>query len=308
MKRISTRILIATVSLTLATSLIIGGFIYINSIEYIKTESISKLEYMSTTYSEQSSRRLRTVESILETMRLSVINSFDTDKYREDIAYLLEFEESIDRFFRDTALNNTDFEGVYLTFNAELSGEFQEIWYLTVEPGGVPRRVDNELYNQYAETPTTGDDAYPNISQFSRDNPAMDYYFMALEIDGGFWSEPTMEVGLPMTIISYTSTVYKDGLLLGVIGIDINIENIRSSIRTLEIMQNGRAFLMNDNLEIIVHPSYPESTSLEKAEPATWELLRSFTDSKQGSERPAFSVRTTESTPAAGCPTAGFLC
>jgi signal transduction histidine kinase len=262
----------------MATSIIIGGFIFINSIEYIKDETNNKLVYMSKTYAQESSSRLRSVETIIDVIHSQIHHSFDTGEMEKRASYLEGYEKSIDGFFRDTAIKNDDFESIYITFNSELTNEFREIWYLVIEEGETPVRVNNELYNKYTDTPTKGEDAYPNISLFNPENPAMDYYYKTLKTENGAWYEPVPEVGFPMSVITFARTVYKDKLLIGVIGIDINIESIRQSIKELEVMGNGYAALLNDNLEVIVHPEYPEYTSLKETDHKTWRMLKDFTE------------------------------
>jgi len=281
MKKISSRILIAIFTLTMATSLIIGGFIYVNSIEYIKDETNNKLLYMSRTYARSSSERLHSVETIIDVIHSQVLNSFDSGEMKRRASYLEEYENSIDGLFRDTAFKNDDFESIYITFDSELTNEFREIWYLVIEEGDEPRRVDGKFYSEYTDTPATGDDIYPNISLFNPENPAMDYYYTAIKKKEAYWYEPVPEVGLPLSVISYTQAVYKDDLLIGVIGIDINIDSLRQSIKDLEVMKNGYAFLLNDKLEIIVHPEYPEYTLLKDREPEVWNFLNHFTQKKE---------------------------
>ncbi len=277
--------MIAIFSLTMATSLIIGGFIFINSIDYIENETNDKLIYMSRTHSLSLSERLNSVETIIETIHSQIVNSFNIEMLKNSSSYLEEYEESLDGFFRETALSNDDFESIYITFDRGLTNEFREIWYLSIKKGDIPQRVDNELYNQYTDNPTTENDGYPNISLFNPENPAMEYYYSALEADTGAWYEPAQEVGFPLKVIVYTRPVYKDRLLIGVIGIDINVESIRESIKDLEVMKNGYAFLLNDDLEVIVHPNYPEYTSMEEAEPESYSLLTGFTDKNKPAKR-----------------------
>ena len=278
MKKISSRILIVVFTITMMTSLVIGGFIYVNSIEYIKEETDNKLRCMSANFALTYSRNFTDVETIINVIGSQISTSFEPDKLKNNPGYLAAYEDETDDFIRDIAEHNTGFESVYLTFDSALTNEFREIWYLVLEEGGRPKRVDNDTYNSFRDTPMTGDDFYPNISQFTPENPAMVFYFDTVARGVGSWFEPEQEWGLPPTFISYTKPVYTDGRLIAVAGIDINVENLREKIENIDFIRGGRAFLLNDDLEVIIHPDYPEYTSLKEKEPETWRLIRPFAE------------------------------
>lgn len=273
----------AIISCTVLTSLAIWLVTYSSSLSYINRESSEKLGYLAAQYAQTFNRRFLKAQSCVDTLHAALRASFEPAAVRRDPAYLSGFTEAVDRIFRETVRGETGFHGLYMTVNPELDGTFYEVWYLDLERDGTFKRVDNELYNQFAEAPLTGPDAYPSMNVFYPENPAMGYYYQALEEGGGIWYEPWSEPGLPLTTLGYSRPLIKAGTAAGVIGIDITIDDIKESILNLTAMDWGYAFLITRELDIIAHPSLPERASLLDAPGEEGALLlRSLEEGESG--------------------------
>lgn len=71
-----------------------------------------------------------------------------------------------------------------------------------------------------------------------------------------FWTEPYLDAGDSGKILQTVSkAVYKDNVLKGVVGLDIELDKFTEILETLSISKNSFLFLLNQNNEIIAHNS-----------------------------------------------------
>ena len=75
------------------------------------------------------------------------------------------------------------------------------------------------------------------------------------------WTDPYIFFTSKNPGISTASPVYgKNGALAGVVGVDIEISEISDFIATLKIGDNGRAFILNSQGEVIAYPEKDKIT------------------------------------------------
>ena len=55
-------------------------------------------------------------------------------------------------------------------------------------------------------------------------------------------------------MISYVVPIYHEGEFIGVVGVDIDYETLASQLKTMVVLQNGYAFLTDENGKIVYHP------------------------------------------------------
>lgn len=82
----------------------------------------------------------------------------------------------------------------------------------------------------------------------------MFWYYNPILKGSGVWSKPYKDIYTGYHMISYTKPVYLEGQLFGVAGIDIVFENIMEMINSVKIGETGYGYLLDNNLDFIVHP------------------------------------------------------
>lgn len=91
----------------------------------------------------------------------------------------------------------------------------------------------------------------------------MNWYYDPIKKKKGIWIEPYDETDLGINIISYTKAIFKDNILLGVVGIDINTNQMRNTIKNIKIYDSGYAFLMNENHNFLIHSNFDINDNLK---------------------------------------------
>ena len=66
--------------------------------------------------------------------------------------------------------------------------------------------------------------------------------------------------------ISYLTPIYKSGVLIGVLGMDIPFATLSDQVRSLQVYETGFAFLLDEENRILYHPTleigaYPDEVS-----------------------------------------------
>ena len=75
---------------------------------------------------------------------------------------------------------------------------------------------------------------------------------------------------IKIEMISYSEPIYKDGILIGVVGIDLNFNKYVEIINKLNVDKGGYAFLLNDNYDYIVHKKFTSKDNLKEIEGAKY--------------------------------------
>ena len=83
-----------------------------------------------------------------------------------------------------------------------------------------------------------------------------DWYQIPRELDQAIWSEPYFdEGGGNVLMASYSVPFYKNGIITGIVTIDISLEWLEKYLGSLEIFESGYAFILSRNGTMITHPN-----------------------------------------------------
>ena len=133
---------------------------------------------------------------------------------------------------RQFALDNQkDFLGIYFDFEPSIPlhlGENDQtygVWYLDKNLTGKTERNSMELKKYF----------YPS-------NEKMGWYYDAVKAKAGVWSKPYIDIYTGYYMISYNAPLYYKTQLIGVAGIDMTFESVKSIIEKFKVLDTGYAF------------------------------------------------------------------
>lgn len=261
-KRISSQILVSIWGCSILTAALVGGFFLYEGARFIRSEAEEKLIQTTVAHANQFSQTIERTESTVDAIQSFVLATIDLPEFIKDQGYMDSYDGVIDEYLRQLSLQPTDAIGLYVTFNPVLTEQIHEIWYSDISDDNNFQRVDSELYSQYMIIEE--DWVYPEASLFTPDQEGMEYLYETMERGVPIWFDPYVELGLDITALSFVKPLIKDGVTFGVVGVDINIENIKKLIEGLQIYENGYAFLLNLEKAVVIHPDYNETISLEE--------------------------------------------
>lgn len=239
MKRISSKIFISILACTVIISSGIGILALMQTSEIITTETTEKIGYMAESYASQFDKRFSDVGTSLENLEGYVVATFKHDQLQKNPAYLYEYKEEIRDVIKNCVENASGVISTYIYFNPELTGEPNDIWYM---------KKDDK--SKAVRQPEIKDKDY-----FIPENKQATWFFQPIREGKMVTTDPyRAPLANNSIIISYTKAVYKEGILIGVIGYDFLFEDIQNALQDIRVYKTGYATLMNTKKQFIVHP------------------------------------------------------
>ncbi|MFO7819786.1 MAG: methyl-accepting chemotaxis protein [Halanaerobacter sp.] len=234
---------------TLGLAVVIGGVSIWRSSNILQQEAEDKLSYISQSNSNRIEERLEGITAKAEYVSSTIYNTADETKLETDEDYLVEYKETtIDRLIKRTAQMD-GVEGAHFYFNPNLLDQAHDVWYVKSE--------GDEDYERQEET---------SIDAFDPESEDMAWYYEPIEQEKPVWSDPYESWTGDTIIISYTKAIVKDGVLLGVVGLDIPFSEISQPIEEVGIYDSGYAFLLNNDYDFLSHPRYDQEQNLDEFE------------------------------------------
>lgn len=252
MGKISTKFALACLAICLGLTVILTSISYINSNRLIVNESSDKLFQLSHSYASQFDANLVEVETTVDQLYVNAVTLFDSRAYKNNPSeYSKVYSDQMEALIRANAENAKNIQGLYLTMHPDFLGKWNDLWYADVEGNGKYARVDSTL-----------DDP----SAFTADNEDYAYFFKPIDKNEPVWVDPYTDVDIGVNLISYTRPLIVDGVIIGIVGADLKIDDIYNSITAFQILETGRSLLLNANNDAIIHADIEEATPLSDLE------------------------------------------
>ena len=250
MKKISFKIITGIIVCSLSISLIVAFLGILQGTKAIKKESNDKLSYMASNYANQFSENLSSIQSSIDSLGNSVIASFDMNQFHlNPKAYVEQYSNILSPAVKKTAEILDGVQGVYLTFDPNLTNTVNEVWYADMKgDGNFTKREPVEL------------------GEYNENNEDMAYYYNAVKNKKPIWTDPYLDSTLNINMVSYSQPLYKDNVLLGVIGVDIKMDDMKKEIQSMKVYDTGYAYLLNNEYDFLVHPSLTPKDNLSTME------------------------------------------
>ena len=172
-----------------------------------------------------------------QTYRDFLYDSQERDRYTYDVS---ELGKSI-------AENTRGAMAVYLRYNPVDYGPISGFWY-TIN------------LNDSSWQPSIPTD----MSLYEPDDVEhVGWYYIPVSTGRSMWMDPYYNANLGVDMISYIIPYYFEGYEVGIIGMDISMELLEESVAEVTVYENGRAFLISTDGDLIYHEDYPQGIDFE---------------------------------------------
>lgn len=237
--------------LLLAISLIVISsslFLIINSIA--STSSINENVF---SYAIKVRNSVEELDRILESAEINtnvladaISNSYDSSKQLNE-AYNMQYIKSIDGLIRAALGNSPGIDGSWFQINSDL-----------------PFAI--HAYNWYGYR----DDQFINLRDQFMSDPSSDrkitpendpYYFNAVDKKKATWSDIYIDPDTKKSMITISNPIYKNNVLVGVVGIDISTDNLMDALNNMRLLLgDSELYLLNINNKVILTKQDDNST------------------------------------------------
>ncbi len=177
----------------------------------------------------------QSVDTLSET---AVLHMDDFEKFRNDSGYVDSYTESLEPIMLYTVKQTTGAMSVYIRYNPEIAYPTSGVFY-----------VKNKKTGEFDYQQPT------DLSLYSaEDKEYTGWYYDPVSKGEPVWMEPYENENIGYRMISYVVPLYIEGEILGVIGMDIDYDYICSLAQKIEAYENGYAFIVNKDGQVIYHP------------------------------------------------------
>ncbi len=185
--------------------------------------------------------------------------NIDTVKLRSDSSYNREFYSELSEKCAVVGGLAGDVAAVYFRPNPDVYGSTSGVF--------MTDNGNNELVNVM---PT-------DILKYSKsDREYVAWYYEAVDSGEPTWIKPYKNKNINVYMMSYVIPIYKNGSLLGIVGMDVKVSELSSIIDSTEY-KDGTAFLASNDGDIIYHKDYPEGVSVKHFSPEMRAMARYIT-------------------------------
>ncbi len=151
-----------------------------------------------------------------------------------------DYTEHMWGLFGNIASNTEGAVSYYLRYNPELAGPTAGFFW--------SKEKGEEAFCEYECT---------DLSAYEKDDlEHVGWYYLPVEAGTALWIEPYENRNNDMFMCSYATPFYDEGQLIGVIGIDIDIEQIMGMVNESNVYTTGFGYLINAEGQIVYHDDY----------------------------------------------------
>lgn len=236
-KKISTKLIAVIVLSSVLSSVVIGGAGLIYGAKNIKKETVLSISNMTATYAEKFNKQLAFSENAVNYLKIALEAGVNSKGTTVDWN---QFDVTSKVFLKKYAENTEGVLSAYLLIDPTVSSGIHGGWY-----------VKDVEANTYSE----------EILKYSSSTALSDEIVNLSETEGK-WSEKYYDAELKKQVISYILPVLKDGQKIGIIGMDLNFDLFSKPVSDIKVLENGYAFLLDDQLKFLVHAKFDEKDSM----------------------------------------------
>ena len=132
------------------------------------------------------------------------------------------------------------------------------------------------VYKDKGELITTWDYSNSEYDYFT-----YEWYENGFKGEGSIWTDPYYDEVSDITMMTYTTPILKDEEVIGVTSIDINLKDMQKYVQSIQIGNNGKAYLISDAGRYIVNPDQSkQNINIEDEESQLNSITAKILDSK----------------------------
>lgn len=257
MKKISYKIILLVFLISLPLSISILIIARKSSENYINKETMTNLSLMPHFYTENIKKSIYASDNSIDLMEvilkgeLDRLNSNPITQESKKI-FLTNAEKNL-----NLLLNKMD--DIYWVYFFILPE------YIDLGEGVSLYKKENQIIRE-----DTGDP-----KSYEEEDASFAWYFDPLR-KGEVWTEPYEWKG--ETLISHVRPVKYRGKVVGIVGADIKFTKLKNDILNIKIGEKGYAYVLNNDLKLLIHPTLAGQNIKDKNEELAEKLKTQFID------------------------------
>lgn len=258
-KSLRSRILLLLVGTTAITALICGIIGYYNSRAVADDDAKEKLIMVSEGYGKDMDTLLAQVEVAVNTLAdVTKEQIKDVDEFKSSSDYVNSCTEALETTALQCANNTKGAMTYYIRYNPEF----------TEATSGIFASKESESAEFKSLTPT-------DFSSYDKDDAEhVGWYYIPVKNGKPTWMDPYLNSNVNVYMISYVVPIEIDGESIGVVGMDINFDQLKKLADKAKCFDTGYGFLVDSTNKVLTHKEVKQGTELQKVDAGLYEFAK----------------------------------
>ena len=268
MKSIQTKFIALILSCVVLCAAVIGGAGVINSKKVVDTDSSKIMNLTCSEKAQELNGQLTRIQQSVETLAYYTTEQLESvERLMTDKEYMAEYTKKLEDVAVNAANNTEGAVAVYVRFNPEYWEPTSGLFWSKTELSGIFQQL----------TPT-------DFSNYNPDDVEhVGWYYIPVKNGKATWLSPYMDQNININMISYVIPIYRNNIIVGVVGMDIDFDVITSTVADMKIYDTGYAFLTDSQADIMYHKDLTIGVNMENADASLGPVAHELENGTSGS-------------------------
>lgn len=258
LKSIKTKITLSIIIISFFIVAIVGFIGVFVSSQIIEKEIREILLISSQNESRKIYKYFERVERAVDNYSNCITATVDVNSLK-NAGYMKEYNKILAPVTREFAENTEWNMSSYFYFAPEATNGYYGAWYAFDKHQKKFLRITGDVF-------AVAEDFNPN-------NPSSIWYYNPINAKKALWTDLYFDPELKTPMITYSNPVYKRGILLGVSGMDISIDNLKKMVKGIKLYKYTDSFLVDAKFNFIASSKYNNKDNLAKVEKSAYKVL-----------------------------------
>jgi len=243
MKKISQKIALISIVCTLITGISVGGMSGYYGAAIVKEQADKNLQNEAEKYAKDVQNIITKAEVLVGSA-----NALETERANAT----------------DMTANLEDYKRYSLDILKDLSGNLgfnTDIYVVMNENYAVNGQLINLLYDK-TDGKFVQTDAPIKIADMKAKPGDYAWFYEPIKQNKGYWTDVYYDSNLKMWMISYVEPIVTNKGTIGVVGVDIDFETLKSIISKAKFYNTGYAAMIDRNQNFVAHPTLKSTDNL----------------------------------------------
>lgn len=268
MKSIQTKFIALILGCVLLSSVVIGGAGILSAKRVVDEDSARIMNLLCSEKAQSINALLSRIEQSVNTLAVYAVGQLDdVDSLKSDAAYMEAYTKQIQDVAVNAANNTEGALAVYMRFNPDFSPPTSGLfWSKTALNGSFQELVPTD-FSMYSP----------------EDIKHVGWYYLPVKSGKAIWMAPYLNQNINTEMISFVIPLYVNNETIGVVGMDIDFNVLKSIVDETHAYTNGFAFLTDDQANIMYHKDFPMGEAMSSLEASLRPVAEELKNSASGS-------------------------
>lgn len=235
----------------LVASILLTSYYFMSSV--LNVNIAKEMNLMTRNYANDINQKLQSIEEVVDSIGLYITDQNSDATVFRNKQYRDKYTQQLQNIFISMANSTDGVLAAYLRYEPKLAdGGMEGFFYTSYDGGNLKPEKLTDLHRY--PVPKTKEEV---------DVEHVGWYYYPKFNARPTWLDPYYNDNIGVYLISYVVPLYINGTFVGVLGLDMDFQQIVSQVNTYTIIENGYAYLKSSDGKIHYHDDFMEKTKEE---------------------------------------------